>query len=160
MKIRLCIWWFFFIPISIMLQAVLPTLDALLIGLIISLQEHRYKDLLWILPLFILIQEGIGSREFGGAILWYSLVIILFIIGRWLFEVQNTLFVLLLSACLGVVHFILVYLLAPLQDLQVVNMDQLIYDNAIQAIFIPIAWWIANFSRRWIYSNADKTKST
>ncbi len=159
MNTRLGVWWCFFLPIGISLQAVLPTLDALLIGLIITLQEHRYKDLLWVLPLLILIQEGVGSREFGGAILWYSLVIILFIIGRWLFEVQNALFVLLLSACLGVVHFALVYLLAPLQDLQVVNMEQLIHDNVLQAIFIPVAWWVANFTRRWIYANADKSQS-
>ncbi len=155
MNVRLCIWWFFFIPICIYLQAAMPAVDALLIGLIITLQEHRYKDLLWTLPIIIFIQEGIGSREFGGAILWYSLVILLFIIGRWLFEVQNTLFVLLLSGCLGVAHFALVYLLAPLQDLQV-SMDQLIYENAIQAIFIPIAWVLSNFSGNWVRVNAEK----
>ncbi len=155
MNIRLCIWWFFFLPVGIVLQAELPTLDALMIGLIITLQEERYKDLFFVLPMLILIQEGIGSREFGGAILWYSLVIMLFFIGRWLFEVQNTLFVLLLSTCLGVAHFLLVYLLAPLQDLEV-NMNQLIYENSIQAVFIPIAWVLANISRKWINVNAEK----
>ncbi len=155
MNTRLFMWWFFFLPVGIFLQAALPTLDALLIGLILTLQEERYKDLIWVLPILIFIQEGIGSREFGGAILWYSLVIVLFFVGRWLFEVQNTLFVLILSSCLGVAHFILVYLLAPLQDLQV-NMDQLIYENTLQAMFIPIAWWLLNFTRKWIYVNAEK----
>ncbi len=158
MNTRLCIWWFLFFPIGILLQGTLHTVDALVIGLIITLQEHRYKDLLWLLPLLILIQEGVGSREFGGAIIWYSIVIIFFIIGRWLFEVQNTLFVLLLSASLGVAHFILVYLLAPLQDLQIANVNQLIYDNSVQTIFIPIAWVIANFTRRWTNNNADKAR--
>ncbi len=156
MSARLFIWWFFFLPIGIFLQAALPALDALLIGLVITLQEERYKDLIWVLPLLIFIQEGVGSREFGGAILWYSLVIVLFFIGRWLFEVQNTLFVLLLSSCLGVAHFILVYLLAPLQDLTV-NMDQLIYENTLQAVFIPIAWWLANITRKWTYVHAEKS---
>ncbi len=155
MNIRLWIWWLFFLPISIFLQAGLPTVDVLLIGLIITMQEHRYKDLAWLLPILIFIQEGIGSREFGGAILWYCIVILLFIIGRWLFEVQNTLFVLILSACLGVAHFILVYLLAPLQDLHV-NMDQLIYENIVQTIFTPIAWLLANFTRRWTHVDEKK----
>ncbi len=148
MPIGLGIWWLCFFPISFFLQSLLPSVDVMLIGIILTLQEERYKDLLWILPLCILIQEGIGSREFGGMFFWYTAVIVVFLMGRWLFEVQNILFVLLLAASLGCISFALSYVFAPLQDL-VVDKERLIHDSLMQSAFIPIAWWIATPTRRW-----------
>ncbi len=148
MNIGACIWWFLFFCISIVFQAVIPSLDALLIGLILVLQERRYKDLLWLLPLLILIQEGIGSRDFGGMLLWYAIVVLIFILGRWLFEVQNMLFVFLMAVCLGGAHFLLVYILAPLQDLQV-DVQLLIKESIYQTLFVAPAWWIAHLTRKW-----------
>ncbi len=154
MNVRAGIWWSFFIPMAIMLQAAVPALDALLIGLILILQERRYKSLFWLLPLLILLQEGIGSRPFGGMVLWYFMIIILFAVGRWLFEVQNILFVLLISVCLGLLHFALVYLMAPLQDLPV-NVHTLLQESIIQTLFVPWAWWIAAFTRKWTHGHGD-----
>ncbi len=154
MKLGVVIWWAVFVILSVIIQSLVPALDALVIGLILVLQEKRYKDLLWILPLFILVQEGIGSRDFGGMIFWYAAVIIIFIIGRWLFEVQNALFVLLMATCLGGLHFVLVYTLAPLQDL-VVDMQMLIRESIYQALYVPVAWWLANLTRRWAYGHVD-----
>ncbi len=154
MNIRACIWWFLFLCISIIFQTLIPSLDALVIGLILVLQERRYKDLLWLVPMLILIQEGVGSRDFGGMLLWYVMVVLLFIIGRWLFEVQNVLFVLLMSACLGGAHFVLVYLLAPLQDLPV-DMDMLIRESINQALYVPLAWWFAYITRKWTRTHVN-----
>ncbi len=154
MNIRMCIWWMLFISASILLQAAIPALDVLVIGLVLVLQERRYKDLLWLLPVLILVQEGMGSRAFGGMILWYFLVIVLFAVGRWLFEVQNILFVLLMSIFMGGMHFVLVYLLAPLQDMYV-NVEALAYESAIQAVFVPLAWLITAWTRKWTYTHGD-----
>ncbi len=154
MNVRAGVWWALFIPLAIMIQARFPALDALLIGLILILQERRYKSLLWLLPLLILVQEGIGSRAFGGMVLWYCMIIVLFAVGRWLFEVQNILFVLLISVCLGALHFSLVYLLAPLQDLPV-DIHLLTHESVVQAAFVPLAWWIAAFTRKWTYTDDD-----
>ena len=150
MNIKACLWWMCFFPIAIVFQAYIPTLDAILIGLVLVLQERRYKDLLWLLPLCILVQEGIGSRFFGGMLLWYTMIIFLFLIGRWLFEVQSLLFVILMSCCLGVLYFSLAYLLAPLQDLHI-NVHEHIKTSIIQTCFIPIAWWFTSLTRRWVY---------
>ncbi len=154
MNFRMCLWWVFFIPMAVLLQAYFPALDALLIGLVLVLQERRYKDLLWLLPMLILVQEGMGSRAFGGMVLWYFMVMLLFAVGRWLFEVQNILFVLLMSVFLGATHFALVYLLAPLQDMHV-HVEALAYEGLIQAVFVPIAWIIAAWTRKWTYSDGD-----
>lgn len=149
MNPRNVIWWSLFFPVALSIQMLLPGLDALVIGLILVLQERRYKDLLWLLPVLVIIQEGIGSREFGGMVLWYVSVIGLFVLGRWLFEVENFLFVFLLSTCLGAGHFALVYVLAPLQEFHV-DIQATLDESVIQALFIPIAWRLAWLSRRWV----------
>lgn len=141
------LWWLFFLPLAFIVQLYVPGLDALVIGLIIVLQERRYKDLLWVLPLLILLQEGMGSREFGGAIAWYLVVMIFFNLGRWLFEVENILFICLLAVCLGVSHFAIVYFMAPLQSLHV-DIQNLTDESLMQAVFIASAWWLAYFSRK------------
>lgn len=154
MKTRNVIWWLLFFPVGIMLQQMAPGLDALVIGLIILLQERSYKDCIWALPLFILLQEGMGSREFGGAVLWYAAVILFFNLGRWLFEVENFLFVFLLSACLGAAYFGLAYLLAPLQELHV-DIQATLDASVIQALFIPVAWRLAAYSRGWVHAHDE-----
>lgn len=154
MNWRNVVWWMGFFPLAITIQLYLPGLDALVIGLIIVLQERRYKDLFWLFPLLILLQEGMGSREFGGAIIWYMLTIIFFNIGRWLFEVENILFICLLALCLGASHFAIVYFMAPLQNITV-NIQDLTDESLIQAIFISVAWWLAYFTRKGIYSGDE-----
>lgn len=148
------LWWLGFFPLAIIVQLSLPGLDALVIGLIIVLQERRYKDLFWLFPALILLQEGMGSREFGGAIIWYMLTIIFFTIGRWLFEVENVLFICLLALCLGASHFAIVYFMAPLQNIAL-NIQDLTDESLIQALFVSIAWWLAYFSRKGIYTGEE-----
>lgn len=156
MKWSNLLWWVCFLPMALVVQFYVPGLDALLIGLIIVLQERRYKDVLWVLPLLVLLQEGMGSREFGGAIAWYLAVIIFFSMGRWLFEVENVLFIFLLAACLGASHFALVYLMAPLQSLHV-DIQSITDESIIQALFIPVAWWLAYQSRKGVQSDEESS---
>lgn len=92
-KLRSLAWWLCFMAGAIVLQAAVPGLDVLTVGLIIMLQERDYKNMLWLLPLFILLQEGMGTRPFGAVIVWYAAVVLMFKMGRWLFEVENFIFV-------------------------------------------------------------------
>lgn len=125
--------------VSICAQSLAPGLDVLVVGLIILLQEKDYRAMLWLLPLFCLLQEGIGTRPFGSALVWYASVIMLFNTGRWLFEARNFLFIFLLSACLGGVYFGISWLMAPLQNLEF-NVADAIDKSLVQAIFMPFAW--------------------
>lgn len=137
--LRDVIWWLSFLAAAVGIQAFVPGLDVMTVGLIILLQERDYKNMLWLLPLFILLQEGMGTRVFGGVIVWYIAVIVLFRMGRWLFEAENFLFIFLLSACLGAAYFGVAWLMAPLQDLPF-NFQDTLDKSLIQAIFIPFAW--------------------
>ena len=139
--LRNTLWWLCFLAAAVGIQAAVPGLDVMTVGLIILLQERDYKNLFWLLPLFILLQEGMGTRTFGGVIVWYVAVIILFRMGRWLFEAENFLFIFLLSGCLGAAYYGVAWLMAPLQDLPF-NMQDILDKSLIQAIFIPVAWKI------------------
>ena len=154
MNSRSVIWWLLFLPVALVIQLAVPGLDALVIGLILTLQERRHKDLLWLLPVLIILQEGMGAQEFGGMVLWYASVIAFFLLGRWLFEVENFLFVFLLSTCLGAGRFALLYVLAPLQDLHI-DVQTALDEGVIQALFIPIAWRLAYLSRHWVRNDEE-----
>lgn len=142
-----CCWWLAFIVISIIAQALVPGLDALVVGVLLLLQERDYKMLGWLLPIFIILQEGMGTRSFGGVLLWYLVVIASFKIGRWLFEVGNFVFIFLLSTCLGGAYFGLAWLLAPLQATPTFDMNAMRDISLVQAIYMPLAWRILSVLR-------------
>ena len=127
MKWRQIVWWICFIILGLCVQSLAPGLDALAVGLLIILQEEDYRDMLWLLPLFILLQEGMGSRPFGSIIVWYAATIVMFKIGRWLFDTKNFLFMFLLSASLGGVYFAVDWLMAPLQNLNFNVEDAMVF---------------------------------
>ena len=138
-RLRNVLWWLGFCACAVALQTAVPGLDALVVGLVILLQERDYKNMLWLLPLFVLLQEGMGTRIFGGIIVWYAAVIALFKLGRWLFEVENFIFVFLLSSCLGGAYYGVSWLMAPLQDLPF-NVRDTLDKSLIQALYVPFAW--------------------
>ncbi len=145
--LRDILWWLCFLAVAVGIQAAVPGLDVMAVGLIILLQERDYKNMLWLLPSFILLQEGMGTRVFGGVIVWYAAVIMLFRMGRWLFEAENFLFIFLLSACMGGAYYAVAWLMAPLQDLPF-NTHDILDKSLIQAIFIPFAWKLLVATRR------------
>ena len=145
--LRDILWWLCFLAVAVGIQAAVPGLDVMAVGLIILLQERDYKNMLWLLPAFILLQEGMGTRVFGGVIVWYAAVIMLFRMGRWLFEAENFLFIFLLSACMGGAYYAVAWLMAPLQDLPF-NTQDILDKSLIQAIFIPFAWKLLVATRR------------
>lgn len=132
---------------GICVQSLAPGLDALAVGLLIMLQEEDYRNMLWLLPLFILLQEGMGSRPFGSIIVWYAATIVMFKIGRWLFDTKNFLFMFLLSASLGGVYFAVDWLMAPLQNLNF-NVEDAMNKSLSQALFLPFAWRLARATRK------------
>ena len=137
--VRNICWWLAFMVAGIAVQAAVPGLDVLVLGLIILLQEEDYKNMLWLLPVFILLQEGMGCRSFGASIIWYAATIVLFRLGRWLFEVENFLFVFLRSACLGAACFGVAWLMDPLQGIPF-DRQAMLDAGLVQAIFLPVAW--------------------
>lgn len=146
MNWRNVLWWVCFIAAAIAIQSAVPGLDVLAAGLIILLQERDWRGLAFLLPLFILLQEGIGTTPFGAAILLYAAAIVMFRLGRWLFETENFIFIFLLSACLAGAYYGVAWLMAPLQNIAF-NVEDTLDKCLIQAIFLPFAWRVLVASR-------------
>ena len=51
--VRNIFWWLCFVALGICVQSLVPCLDALVVGLVILLQERDYKNLCWLLPLLL-----------------------------------------------------------------------------------------------------------
>lgn len=139
-------WWLCFIAIAICVQALAPGVDVLLVGFIILLQEDDWWGMLWLVPLFVLLQEGMGTRPFGSIIVWYAAAVALFKLGKWFFDAKNFMFIFILSACLGGCCFVLEWLMAPLQNLPF-DTGAALDKSIIQAIFMPFAWRMLVFIR-------------
>ncbi len=133
------IWWTVFLCAGVWAQSVFPGVDILAAGLVISMQEERLQQTAWLMLACIIIQEGAGSLAFGYSLVWYVFVVGLYILGRWLFEARNLLFILLLGLCLGIMHVVLSSTLASLQNYEV-DIAVLLREGFLQALLFAPAW--------------------
>ncbi len=140
-------WWAAFFAVGIFMQRAMPGMDVLVAGLLVALQERKGWQIFWIALLLIILQEGMGTLEFGASLLRYPLVVCVFFIGRWLFETRNVLFVLLLSVCIGVVHLGVVLLISRLQYIAV-DLPVLFDESVAQALLVSVVWKVVSLMRR------------
>lgn len=148
--LRNLLWWTVFVVLSITLQAAIPGLDALAVGICLLLEGRDYRNALWLLPFFILLQEGMGTAQFGGSMLWYAVLMLLYKVCRWLFAVNTFFFVLLFSLCLGLACFGLSWVLAPLQANPAFDPRTAADISLMHALYVPVAWWLLAPLRRWM----------
>ena len=151
-KTRNAVWWALFLFPAILLQRFFPGVDFLLAGFLLTLQERRYADMPWVLPLLVILQEGMGTREFGVVLLWYMVVAAVFLLGRWLFDVDNFLYTILFSAALAVCYFAVAFLMSPLYAVPV-DAHNLLDESAHLALLLPVCWKLAQYTRRWAYAD-------
>ncbi len=148
------LWWLCFAVVAIWTQSWLPGIDLLIVGVVICLEEGNPAQTAWIAGMSLLLQEGSGTLAFGFSILWYGSLIVLFLMGRWLFQAQNFLFITLLGACMGVLRYVLLLLMASLQDFQL--SEPLVFtESLLQAAIFPLAWALAYKFRPKKESNDD-----
>ena len=140
-------WWAVYCYIGLWVQARFPGVDALIPGLILSLQEERPKQTAWLLAVFILIQEGTSSLIFGSAVLWYCGLLILFALGRLFFVSGSLFFMVILAAAMCILHSVLLYVLGSLQDL-ILLPYQLGEQAVTQALLIPLLYAAASLARK------------
>ena len=150
------LWWVAFFVFGLALQQALPGTDVLVAGLFLALQERRPFQLAVVLLALILVQEGVGTLDFGTSVLWYLLVITLFFIGRWMFETENWLFVLLLSGCIGLAHYGVIWLMTRLQFIPL-DTTQLLDESILQALLTPFVSQCSMMARRWVVPNENNT---
>ena len=150
------LWWVAFFVLGLAFQQALPGTDILVAGLFLALQEGRPFQFAAVLLALILIQEGVGTLDFGASVLWYFFVITLFFVGRWLFETENWLFVLLIGVCLGAVHYGVIWIMARLQFIPL-DMTRLLDESILQGLLTPLVWQFSLMARRWVVSDENNT---
>ncbi|MEW5774053.1 MAG: hypothetical protein AB1916_11085 [Thermodesulfobacteriota bacterium] len=138
------LFWLVFILAGIWAQRFAPGVDCLAPALIVCLQQRRASATFWLAAAFIVLQEGMGSLAFGFLILWYAGLLLLYLVGRWLFESRNLLFIFIIGAFLGVWRFFLVRMMASLQDM-VADQDRLALECALQAVLFTLEWGLLFF---------------
>ena len=151
------LWWVAFFVFGLALQQALPGTDVLVAGLFLALQERRPFQLAVVLLALILVQEGVGTLDFGTSVLWYLLVITLFFIGRWMKKYLALLAaVLLLSGCIGLAHYGVIWLMTRLQFIPL-DTTQLLDESILQALLTPFVWQCSMMARRWVVPNENNT---
>jgi hypothetical protein len=103
------------------------------------MQEHGGYRTFWLATAWVLLLEGIGNMPFGFGVAWYGLLVVFYIVGRWLFEARSVPFMFLLGVGLGLLRPLLVYSLGTLASLQV-PLKPLLLESLAQALLFPIVW--------------------
>ncbi len=140
------IWWFVFILFAIIGQMLFSGLDFLIIGFIILLQEQDLKQFLIISPFLFFLHESISTFSFSSTILWYVATFALLIIARFIFEVENFLFMFLFSSALSFAQVGLLGFMAQLQGIDY-HMNYVLDLSVLQALSMPVIWYALKFIR-------------
>ncbi len=149
-------WWLSFIIIGLIIQMYVPGIDILVVGFIILLQDRDLVQLLWVAPYLILLQEGMGSLDFGGAILWYACIAFVYFIGYFLFENSTFLFMIVIGMGVGLSNVAFTWIIAALQFHEV-DTELLLHESLIQFFIVPILWKLATITRsRICYETAKR----
>ncbi len=154
MKAKNIVFWLLFLVAGIWAQRFVPGVDMLAPGVLVSLQERRTAQTLWLLLIMILIQEGVGTFAFGAALLWYVAMLVVYFAGRWMFEAENFLFISLLGLCLGAAHLAIINSMQILQELGEIRKN-LPMESLIQAFVFPVIWLVVRQLRKEWAPHAD-----
>ncbi|GFM31985.1 hypothetical protein [Desulfovibrio subterraneus] len=138
---RSLIWWTVYSVCGVWAMYLVPGVDFLLPGLLCSMQEGNKAQTIWLMLLFTLIQEGAGLLAFGPGLLWYAMACLLFYLGRSLFEAENIVFILILSAAMGAGHVVIGITMRHLQDVAIL-LPRLVSDGCLNAVIIPLVWFV------------------
>jgi len=135
------LFWLCFVLAGIWAQQFAPGVDFLAPALIVCLQQRRMPTAIWLAGVFIILQEGVGSLAFGTLLLWYAGLLAVYLVGRWLFESRNLLFIFIIGAFLGVWRFFLVGMMANLEDLAP-NRTHLATECVAQVVLFTLEWGV------------------
>ena len=117
------------------LQNFMPGVDFLAPGLILCLQEEKPRIAVMLGAVWLLLQEGMGSLAFGSMVLWYGVLTALFFFG----QAKNFVFMMILGASLGVLHFGIMHVMPYLQEWRVLP-GRVFMESVFQAVVFPVQW--------------------
>lgn len=141
------VWWIAFLVTGIILQATFPGLDALILGVLLLLEEKDYRRLVCFVPAVILLQDGMGTQAFGSAMLCIALCALLYRLSSGIASASRIGFYFFLSLAMGGVRIFLDWLFATLEDTAFLP-EQLFHEGAAEAVYLFIGWVVLRHLRR------------
>ncbi len=135
-------WWTVYTIVAVWLQTLLPGVDFLASGLVLSLQERPGPQTAFLAVLWVLLQEGMGTMAFGYGLMWFGVLALAYLGGQWLFEARSFLFMCLLGIMLGIGHPLLAFFLGSLQGV-VLPLKELALEGLFQTVLFPVVWYVA-----------------
>ncbi|TVR00769.1 MAG: hypothetical protein EA399_03550 [Desulfovibrionales bacterium] len=135
------VFWTVFIVLAVWLQLFVPGSDFFASGIVLCLQQERFRRVLGLTLLAILIQEAPGALAFGAGVLRYGALIGIFFLGRSLFEPRSPVFILLLAIVFTILQLIILHTMAGLQSLSIYG-QRLLLEGMIMFCMFVVGWWI------------------
>lgn len=138
-SLRLFLWWVFFTVLCIWVHDFVPGLDCFGPAILVLMHLKRYREALWLTPIWMIINEGAGTLAFGLSVLWTGGLILIFLLLCGYLTSSNFIFLLALSILAGLWHFAAIALMAALQEITVLP-DQLLIMGLQTTIAFPLLW--------------------
>lgn len=149
-------WWICATVAGIFMQWAIPGVDFLLPAYLVALCERSHVvQLILVFCLFIIINEGLGTLNFGGMLLWYLAISVLFFIGNKLIHNHFAIFSTILALLSGCLHYIIIQCMCDLQNLEF-DQEILLYDCCKQVLILPFAWKFLLWTRPAGFENGFK----
>jgi hypothetical protein len=143
-------YWLVLTACCIWLESFLPGVHVFAPAVIVCLQTRRLQSLVWLLLLWVVIQEGVGSLAFGGTVFFYFGLILFFFLAQSFFAVHSPVFILGLSAFCGLMHLFELLLMTSLQELTV-PMNQIVTESLLNSALFPVIWGLIMLTwQRWV----------
>ena len=137
------LWWLLFTVCGIWGQVLVPGVDFFAPGMAISLRWQKPIVTVVLTLIWVAIQEGAGGLAFGYGILWYFTLFGLVTLGRWLLDPGSFQFQALLGLALGLAHFLLLYLMAVLEQ-RAFPFTRVLFECLLQMLIYPVSWYLAD----------------
>lgn len=150
------IFWMVFIILAVWLQLFAPGMDFFVPGIILGLQRERFRYVILLLLLAILVQEGTGSLVFGAGILRYGGLVGMFYLGRCLFEGRSPLFILLMASAFTFWQIIVIHTMAGLQSMNILG-QRLAWEGLLMFVTFLMGWWILDLGYRFVSRYASQS---
>ncbi len=147
--LRLTLWWFLFTALCIWIHSFISGIDCFGPAVLVLMHLKRYREAIWLTPMWILINEGAGSLAFGSSLLWFAGLILLFLFLCLFLSSSNLLFLFSLSLMAGTLQTGIIALMAALQEITI-PFERIVVQGILTALLFPVFWFAMLFAfQRW-----------
>lgn len=150
------LFWVAFFLLAVWFQLFFPGTDFFVPGIILCLQRERFTNVLVLIFLALLIQEGTGSLVFGAGVLRYGGLVGMYLVGRGLFEARSPVFIPLLAAAFALSQIAILHTMAGLQSMDIQG-QRLFLESVVLFVMVVLGWYLLDVVYRFTSRHASQS---